>query len=412
MGRVRATAARLGLFCAAGLLVASCASTPPPPPPPPPKPVTFWPTQGWRTSTPEAQGVDSNALAYAMQMIRWRHLPVHSVLIERHGNIVLDAYFSPFGDNQLHDVASVTKSVLSTLVGIAHGKQQVADLNAPVLPLLAQQDQANPDARKARLTLAHLLSMTSGLDCSARDGLNFLEQMERSPHWASFALGRDETAEPGTAFNYCAVNMELISAVLSRETGTSAAEFAQRELFWPLGIHYLYWPKDDDGVSHGFADLRLQPRDIAKLGYLWLHHGVWEDRQLVPATYVDAALSPHADVSANVKYGYGLWLYPNGRAGCPAHFEANGNGGQRIAVIPGKDIVMVITGSGLNADDVTSLVAPSWKYDAPLTPNPQGDAKLAALVAQAAAPQDQQWAATTTAKTAVTPAVQTPANHS
>jgi CubicO group peptidase (beta-lactamase class C family) len=394
--------------CAAGLMIASCAGTPPPPPPapPPPKPVAFWPTQGWQRSTPEAQGIDSNWLAYAMETIRYRHLPVHSLLIERHGSIVLDAYFQPFADNQLHDVASVTKSVISTLVGIAQSKQQFAALDTPVLSLLSQQAQANPDIRKAHLTLAHLLSMTSGLDCSDKDGQNFLQQMEQSPHWTNFALGRDETAWPGTSFNYCAVNMELVSAALSRQTGTSAAAFAQRELFNPLGIRYVYWPTDGDGISHGFADLRMQPRDMAKLGYLWLHKGLWEDKQLVPAAYLDSALSPHADVSTNVKYGYGLWLYPNGRAGCPAHFEANGNGGQRITVIPSKDLVVVITGAGLNADDVTSLIAPSWRWNSPLAPNPQGDARLAADMAQAAAPSETQWAATTAAQPVITSAGQ------
>jgi CubicO group peptidase (beta-lactamase class C family) len=344
-------------------------------------------------------------------MIRWRHLPVHSLLVERHGAIVLDAYFNPFADNQLHDVASVTKSVISTLVGIAEAKQQLTDVNTPVSALLPESN-FGIDPRKARLTLAHLLSMTSGLDCGDRDGQNFLQQMEHSPHWTSFAFQRDETAWPGTSFNYCAVNMELVSAVLSRETGSNAAAFAQRELFGPLGIHSVDWPTDSDGVSHGFADLRLQPRDMAKLGYLWLHHGVWEERQLVPASYLDAALSPQADVSADVKYGYGLWLYPNGRAGCPAHFEANGNGGQRVAVIPGKDIVIVVTGAGLNADDVTSLIAPSWKWDSPLLPNPQGDAKLMALVAHAAAPQDTQWAAAAKAATTPPPQTTAPATHS
>ena len=86
---------------------------------------------------------------------------------------------------------------------------------------------------------------------------------------------------------------------------------------------------------------------MAKLGYLWLHHGVWEGRQIVPQSYLDAALSPHANVNTGVKYGYGIWLYPNGRAGGPADFEANGHGGQRIAVIPSKDTVIVITGNGL-----------------------------------------------------------------
>jgi hypothetical protein len=110
-------------------------------------------------------------------------------------------------------------------------------------------------------------------------------------------------------------------------------------------------------------------------------------------------MSPHADVSTNVKYGYGLWLYPNGRAGCPADFEANGNGGQRIAVIPSKDMVVVVTGAGLNADDVVSLIAPAWRWNKPLVPNSQGGAKLAAAVAAAAAPSDVLMAARKPAST-------------
>src|ERR1041384_6495198 len=170
MGRVRVAATRCALCCAASLVIASCAETPiPSPPTPPPKPVTLWPSQGWQTSTPEAQGVDSGWLAYAVETIRYRHLPVHSLLIERHGKIVLDAYFQPFADNQLHDVASVTKSVISTLVGIAEAKQQLTDVNTPISALLPESNFGT-DPRKARLTLAHLLSMTSGLDCGDRDG--------------------------------------------------------------------------------------------------------------------------------------------------------------------------------------------------------------------------------------------------
>ena len=97
MGRVRAAAARLGLLCAAGFYLASCADTPPPAPPPP-EPATLWPTNGWQTSTPEAQGIDSKWLNYAVQTIQYKHLPVNSLLVERHGYIVLDAYFS--GTNQ------------------------------------------------------------------------------------------------------------------------------------------------------------------------------------------------------------------------------------------------------------------------------------------------------------------------
>jgi CubicO group peptidase (beta-lactamase class C family) len=396
MGRVRAAAARLGLLCAAGLFLASCADTPPPPPPAPAA-ATLWPTNGWQTSTPEAQGIDSKWLNYAVQMIQWKHLPVNSLLIERHGYIVLDAYFYPFADNQLHDVASVTKSVMSTLVGIAQAKQQIIGINTPVLPVLSEETAWTADARKKRMTLGHLLSMTSGLDCSEKDGQNFLQQMEGSAHWSTFALERPQTANPGTQFNYCAANMQLVSALLSRETGESAAQFAQRELFSPLGIRNVVWPSDPDGVSRGFADLKLQPRDMAKLGYLWLHHGVWEDRQIVPQSYLDAALSPHADVNVGVKYGYGIWLYPNGRAGGPADFEANGHGGQRIAVIPSKDTVIVITGNGLDDNDVAKLLAPAAKWDAPLPANPQADAQLASLVTHIGTPQDVRMASLTPA---------------
>jgi CubicO group peptidase (beta-lactamase class C family) len=410
MERVGAAAVRFGFVCAAVLTLASCASPPPPPAPAPP--ATLWPTNGWQTSTPEAQGIDSNWLAYTIQMIRWKNLKVHSLLIERHGRIVLDAYFYPFGDNQLHDVASVTKSVVSTLVGIAQAKQQIADLNMPVVPVLSEYAQQSADARKARLTLAHLLSMTSGLDCSGKDGLNFLEQMEQSAHWSSFALERPEVADPGSQFNYCAVNMELVSAVLSRKTGESAAQFAKRELFEPLGIQNVEWPTDGDGVSHGFADLKLQPRDMAKLGYLWLHHGVWDDRQVVPASYLDQALSPHADVNVGVKYGYGIWLYPNGRAGGPADFEANGHGGQRISVVPSKDMVMVVTGDGVDDNEVTKLLGPAARWDAPLAPNPQADAKLGAVLAEIANPQNLQMADSAAKPSPAPLPVSDPAPHS
>jgi CubicO group peptidase (beta-lactamase class C family) len=333
-----------------------------------------------------------------MDAIQARHIPVHSLLIERHGSIVLDAYFHPFADNELHDVASITKSVISTLVGISVGKRQLEDLNTPAVALLPKA-MPGEDANKARITLAHLLSMQSGLDCSARGGLNFLQQMEHSPHWSAFALERPETAQPGTTFNYCAGDMQLVSAVLTNRTGDSAASFAQKELFGPLGIEHVSWPTDADGVSHGFADLKLQPRDMAKLGYLWLHHGEWEGRQIVPAAYLEQAFSAHANVGQNVQYGYGMWIYPeHGPAGGPADVEANGHGGQRIAVIPGQDMVVVITGNGLDANQVSGLVAAAVKSNRALPVNAPGDANLAMRVADAARGPETRLAAATPAK--------------
>src|SRR5205807_2248969 len=180
---------------------------------------------------------------------------------------------------------------------------------------------------------------------------------------------------------YCGGNSEVVSAVLTRTTGASALDLARQELFAPLGITNVSWPTDHDGVSHGWGDLELQPRDMAKLGYLWLHNGRWEDRQVVPADYLAQALTRHISVQPGIDYGYGMWLYPGHN---PIDFEANGTGGQRITVIPSLDMVEVTTGNGLDANDIAQLIAAAPKSNAPLPPNPDAHARLASLVAEAA----------------------------
>ncbi|HLY06027.1 MAG TPA: serine hydrolase [Rhizomicrobium sp.] len=347
-------------------------------PKPEPAPIV-WPTSGWQTSTPEAQGIDANVLADALEQIRARHIPANSLLIERHGKIVLDTYFYPFADNRTHNVYSVTKSVTSMLVGIAMAEHHLADLNAPVYSLLPVR--ASDDPRKAHITLAHLLSMTSGLDCRPEGGASLLQQMLRQPHLAAYMMSRPSDAEPGTVFDYCGGNAEVVSAVLTRTTGASALDLARQELFSPLGITNVSWPTDRDGVSHGWGDLELQPRDMAKLGYLWLHNGRWEDRQVIPADYLAQALTRHISVQPGIDYGYGMWLYPGHS---PVDFEANGTGGQRITVIPDLDVVEVMTGNGLDANDIAQLIAGAARSNEPLPPNPQADARLASLVEDAA----------------------------
>ena len=227
--------------------------------------------------------------------------------------------------------------------------------------------------------------MTSGLDCRGNGAGNFLQAMEQSPHWTDFALARGEVAEPGTTFTYCAGNMHLVSAVLTRSTGMSAAEFARDRLFAPLGIEHVSWANDRDGITHGFSDLRMQPRDMAKLGLLWLHRGVWDGRQIVPSQYLDTAFRPHASVETYVRYGYGMWIYPYaGHAGGPADLEANGSGGQRIAVVPSQDMVVVITGAGLEANEVASLLVNAVRSDRPLPANLAAQERLGTRVAEAA----------------------------
>ena len=363
-----------GTFSLAVVLVA-CTT------PPPPQPSTeIWPTAGWPTATPESQGLDSNALAYAIENIRARRLPIHSIFVERNGYAVLDAYFFPYHEDETHGLASVTKSVVSTLVGVAQRDSRIGSLDQPVAALLPAE-HLGTDPSKSRITLGNLLSMTAGLDCRAPLGVNLIRAMEQSPDWVAFTWNLPLAWTPGSSFAYCGGNFHIVSAVLTAATGESAFALAQRELFAPLGTTNVSWPTDLYGNSHGFADLELSPHDAAKLGYLWLHYGRWQDRQVVPAEYLRTAFTGHAVVEAGIQYGYGFWLYPGHT---PYDYEANGHGGQRIVVVPSQNMVEVVTAGGADANAVTPLLTAAYRSTVPLPPNPEGYARLAAAVASAA----------------------------
>jgi CubicO group peptidase (beta-lactamase class C family) len=330
-----------------------------------------WPTHGWLSSTPEEQGLDSHLLAEGLSVARARGLPIHSIVIVRHGRLVLNASFFPYQDNTLHDLASGTKSVTATLIGIVIAKGELTGPDERVIPLFAERKIANRDARKESITIGNLLSMTSGLFCESLHGEVTLDDMRRGADWTQFVLDLPSVANPGALSAYCSPGMQLLSSVISKVTGSNALEFAWRELFAPLGIADAVWPSDSHGVSYGWGDLHLRPLDMAKLGYLWLQDGRWEDRQILPAGWMKDAAARHSTVFGN-GYGYGFWVYPERK---PAMFEANGRGGQRIIVIPGWDMVIVLAGGGFEPDDIGGLLA-AIKSDSPLPPNPTGVARL------------------------------------
>ena len=329
--------------------------------------------------------MDSKTLAEAFDYIREHRIPIHSLLIVRNGHIVLDAYFWPFQEGQLHDVASVTKSVTSSLVGIAIGKHRLSGLRQPLLPLFGPRAVGNRDERKNRLTIEDLLTMTSGLDCHGDRGEITLSQMMASRDWVRFMLDLPMVAEPGSRFEYCSGGMHLLSGVITQAAGVSALDFARRELFGPLGIETVAWPADAQGITHGWGDLHLRPHDMAKIGYLWLNGGRWENRQLVPAEWMRAATQVHSHPggSNGQEYGLGIWVYPNRT---PPEFEGLGRGGQRISVIPGRNMVVVFTGGGFEPGDIGSFIGRAIKSDRPLPQDPAGAALLAAAVRAATRP--------------------------
>jgi CubicO group peptidase (beta-lactamase class C family) len=341
----------------------------------------YWPTEGWRTSTPEEQGMDSEKLAELMDyLLEQSGVEIHSLLIIRNGYIVIDAYFYPFAADTLHDLASATKSFTSSLIGITIDKGYIESVEQPVLDIFAERTVANVDADKRAMTVEDLLTMSSGFKCINQPTEVTLSEMRASPDWSQFTLDLPMAAEPGARYVYCSPNVHLLSAIIQETTGMSALAFAQEHLFGALGVSDVFWPSDPHGNNWGWGDLKLAPHDMAKLGYLYLNEGLWDGQQVVSAAWVKAATSGDF-------YGYLWWLKPSGT------YFATGRGGQEIWVMPDRDMVVVMTGAsgGGGTGDwgdqlMRSHIIPLAESAAPLPPNPDGVADLAVKIQAAAAP--------------------------
>jgi CubicO group peptidase (beta-lactamase class C family) len=344
----------------------------------------YWPTDGWQTSTPEAQGIDSDKLAEATLAWREQGIPIHSLMLIRNGYVVADAAFYPYDGQTIHDVASVTKSVMTTLIGIAvdQGKLSLDDKMVSFFP---DRTIANLDEAKQRITVRHLVSMTSGLNC-VRDGRpgETNELMQASPDYVQFALDLPVAWEPGSNFVYCSPAIHLLSPILQKATGMTAFDFAQRYLFEPLNIRDATWEQDPQGYYDGWGDLSLYPRDMAKIGLLFQQKGQWAGQQIVSREWVEAATAVQIDSPADEDpYGYGWWLSPD----MPGVFRADGRLGQYIIVLPDWELIVVTTGGGFDMEQIgDSLLASFADMENPLPANPEGVARLEATTAAVARP--------------------------
>jgi CubicO group peptidase (beta-lactamase class C family) len=328
----------------------------------------------WQTASPEEVGVDSAPLVEMFDFIREHETPVHSIQIVRKDRLVLDAYFYPYHDRMRHDVASVTKSITSTLIGLAIEKGHLRSVQEPALRFFPPRPAPPIDPRKSKLTLEHLLTMQAGWDCGFEPNEARLTEMRRTDDWIQFMLDLPMVADPGTRWAYCSGNCHVLSALLTKVTGTNALAFARRELFEPLGIRDVAWPADARGNNHGWGDLQLHPRDMAKIGQLFLRRGLSGDRQIISEEWIREATRAHAKQTENKdQYGYFWWIPgPN----YPGVFEAIGRGGQRITVWPAKELVLVYTGGGFNNDDLTPFILRSVRSNPPLSPNSKALARL------------------------------------
>ena len=341
----------------------------------------YWPTEGWRAASPESQGFDSTKLAEGIRAIHARGTHIHSLMLIRDGYVLLDATFYPYDRSTVHDLASVTKSVMNTLIGIAMDQGKLA-LDDPMVSFFPQHTIANLDERKQRITVRHLAGMTSGLECGQVTDTRILQEMWASDDWIQYSLDRPVVAEPGTRWSYCGPSIHLLSAILQHATGRTALEFAQEYLFAPLGIENAYWETDPQGYYRGWGDLALFPQDAAKLGLLMLHGGMWSGIQIVSRGWVSEATTSRMRTNRGQDYGYGWWVSPSGEE--IPYFSADGRGGQFVTVFPGLNTVIATTGGGFEdkADVMETLGAAIGDLDNPLASSPEGERALTAAVAE------------------------------
>ena len=310
---------------------------------------TYWPTQDWRASTPEQQGMDSGLLAQAGEKVKKDSISLFSLLVIRNGYIVSENYFQGAGPGERREIYSVTKSFTSTLVGIAIDQGLIEGVKPTVASFFPGRTFQNDSTPKQAMTLENVLTMHTGLDWV--EGDQSYQKLYMTQDWAGYMLDLPMVAQPGTRFNYCSGCTHLLSTIVQTKSG-NADTFARKNLLEPLGITGYRWDTDNRGIPIGGWGLKLTPREMAKLGYLFLHNGLWDGRQVVSSAWVQAATHKHSSTDGNLGYGYQWWIYDKYGA-----YTALGRYGQSIFVVPNDNLVIVTTAlSEDNHDRIFALI--------------------------------------------------------
>lgn len=282
-------------------------------------------------------GLDSGLLAQAMAQAA--ELPrLHNMIIARHGRIELERHFRGPRPDSPANVKSVSKSLLSALVGVAVAEGHLEGVDQAVTAFFAAELGADPEPARAAITLGHLLSMRSGLESTSSRNYG---RWVASPNWVRYAITRPLVSPPGERMVYSTGNTHLLSAMLTRATGQNTHAFARDRLASPLGIRLPAWPRDPQGVYFGGNDMLISPRDLLRFGELYRNGGEFEGRQIVPRDWVVGSWQVHARSPRN-RRGYGLGWWGRESNGYQVRF-AWGYGGQFLFIIPALELTIVFT---------------------------------------------------------------------
>jgi CubicO group peptidase (beta-lactamase class C family) len=321
---------------------------------------------GWHTSTLDEVNMDTPPVSDAIKGIiggkaNERGSPcIHGLLAARHGKLVLEEYFFGYDQSRLHDVRSVGNSITATLVGIAIDHGARLGLNSPVYSLFPEYASfANPDPRKAQITVQDLMTMTSGLAGNDMDGSSpgnekaMLIRPTPANDYYKVALDLPMATNPGgaNAVKFTA-GINLLGGIIRNATGGTLLDYFVRYYARPLDIRKYYLNLTPTGDLYGGGGLYLLPRDALKLGQVYLSGGTWNGRRIVSQKWVD--LSTHRYSEYSPEHGYGLsWhlfqITVGGRE--YSEFEAEGNGGQVVSVVPELDLTVLFTTGNYDEDE-------------------------------------------------------------
>jgi CubicO group peptidase (beta-lactamase class C family) len=280
------------------------------------------------------------ALAVAKDLPR-----LHSLLVSRRGELVLERYFNGARATRPANIKSASKSIISALVGIAIDRRLMSGVESPIVTYFPELKK-DRDPVKQRITIEHLLTMQSGL--ASTSNVNYGAWVQ-SRNWVQHALSRPMLSPPGTEMDYSTGNTHLLSAILTKATRTSTWQFANDALGRPLGFRFPAWPRDPQGIYFGGNDMLLTPKQMLAFGELYLNRGQVEGRRIVPEAWIDRSFVPRGrSYWSDQQYGYGWWMRELG--GHQAYY-AWGFGGQYIFVVPDLDLVVVTTSSSTVAED-------------------------------------------------------------
>ena len=293
----------------------------------------------WQISTLSEQGVDPAIVADGLAQMAASPTR-QSLILLRNGKIVYEQYFNGSRAADSNNIASVSKSILSALFGIAFDKGYLLTVEDRVADYLPAHFANLDDPRALDLRLRNLLTMTHGLAWVENESEPFLN---RSQDWVVDILSLPVSNQPGTHFHYSTGASHVMSAVLTEATGMSTCEFAHRYLFEPLGIEAEFWGVDPKGYFTGGHSVSMTARELARFGQLFLNEGNWQGEQLIPGWWVVASTTPQVDIgNSYAGYGYYWWL---NRIATYDMYSALGAGGQILHVIPQLELVMVTTHS-------------------------------------------------------------------